>query len=781
MRSLRALLPLSLLALQPLSAVAQDLSAREKEIAAIEAELPVLGSRYLRAPEPSSPEAIQEQAQQGQLYYFLKDYVRASTILWDLVEDPANKTHPSYPEAIFHLADSLYHNGNWLAARFYFEQIRVNPLSKYREQALLRLLEMSEEAQDPSIRDALIADAKDLPKVGSALGYALGKALFAKKNYADALAYFSLVPSSDPNKLPALYFQGTTRVAEAKRLIDDAVAKNQEGTPEAATKLLEEAKELFRKAVTTKPTESQQEIRWLSHLALARIHYEFGKYDDASKEYLDIPTSSESYAVARYELAWVYIAQKELSKAYTTLNTIRLYISEGPILADVLLLQGSIYNELGRFSEAMSSYESLLTSFAPIQKQLQETLSAAAVPTEYFRSMIVEGKATDARDLLPSLARPWVESTPLLERVLKLQDELRLIEANMRECDQIIDLIEGKLSGRSRIESFPALAAGKLKALTLYDQLLLLRKDALSVMGKELLPSAIEEERKKLESLFAELATVDLYLQTIPKGKERFDERTLEIKERFSSLLSRNRKLALGLDGLSARQTALEKFYRDSKSAGTLSKEELASLETKIFASRKEIQTTQGMLDALSAEIERERALVGVNDEAFVREEELRALSRSLQGQVEEIYEAIAKRSGVGKQQARAELLLDRVAKAETVLDGFVVTLDDEVEKRLGALKEQVSVEKRKLVRYREEHVAVSSEGLLVAGNVIYGVMQKTSREFAETILQANVGIIDVAWAMKEKIGQEFSEVKERKQSDLDALQDTFDEALKEQ
>ncbi|MCS6857678.1 MAG: tetratricopeptide repeat protein, partial [Sandaracinaceae bacterium] len=64
---------------------------------------------------------VEERLTDGELYYQLKDYVRASIIFTDIVENHPN--HPGFSDALFLLADSLFRAGDYLGARSRFREV----------------------------------------------------------------------------------------------------------------------------------------------------------------------------------------------------------------------------------------------------------------------------------------------------------------------------------------------------------------------------------------------------------------------------------------------------------------------------------------------------------------------------------------------------------------------------------------------------------------------------------------------------------------------------------
>jgi hypothetical protein len=129
----------------------------------------------------------------------------------------------------------------------------------------------------------------------------------------------------------------------------------------------------------------------------------------------------------------------------------------------------------------------------------------------------------------------------------------------------------------------------------------------------------------------------------------------------------------------------------------------------------------------------------------------------------------------------RAQALLQRVAKDERELEDFFTALNSKLLQNIEQKLAEVKIEQRNMVKYKEELTTLQVEGWRVSSKVLSANLKRAQQDFKDLVLRSNVGVIDVAWQMKEKAGQDLEVLKEKKQSDLDALQEIFDEALKEQ
>ena len=88
---------------------AQDLRDVETRLRDLESATQQANVAPLRRQELQSPTFVEERLTDGELFYRLKDYVRASIILTDVVDN--HPQHRAVPDALFLLGESLYAAG----------------------------------------------------------------------------------------------------------------------------------------------------------------------------------------------------------------------------------------------------------------------------------------------------------------------------------------------------------------------------------------------------------------------------------------------------------------------------------------------------------------------------------------------------------------------------------------------------------------------------------------------------------------------------------------------
>src|SRR5687768_11238765 len=134
----------------PTLGAAQDIASIGREVTDLEGRANALAARRLRTQNVRSPTFVEERLTDGELFYNLQDYIRASIIFTDIVDN--YPTHRAFPDALYLLADSLFRAGDYLGARTRFRQIIERSgdrqFQPYLQRALGRLIEIAIHTRD---------------------------------------------------------------------------------------------------------------------------------------------------------------------------------------------------------------------------------------------------------------------------------------------------------------------------------------------------------------------------------------------------------------------------------------------------------------------------------------------------------------------------------------------------------------------------------------------------------------------------------------------------------
>lgn len=124
--------------------------------------------------------------------------------------------------------------------------------------------------------------------------------------------------------------------------------------------------------------------------------------------------------------------------------------------------------------------------------------------------------------------------------------------------------------------------------------------------------------------------------------------------------------------------------------------------------------------------------------------------------------------------------LFSRCDRIGGVLKDFDSRLEAEVEKKLSSIRIALTEERESVGKYKVEVADYKGRTDDVAGGITYSGFRDVAKRFYEIVVRADVGIIDVAWALKDAKSKEVSRLVRQQKMDLKVLDAEFKEVLKE-
>src|SRR5215208_5012711 len=213
----RATLVAAMVAAMPAAARADALDDVGRKLSAADSEAQTLG-RGLAKPANPAPknDRFARRLVDAQVAFSIGRYDEAALMLYDIVA--AGKSTPDYDTALYYLAESLFQKGDRGSARTYFTQLvaDVGPSSRFYQQSLERLIELSLILRDPTGVDDWLAALDRVPadKRRASVPYVRGKYALSLEKYDDALRWFGEVPKTSEYSFQAQYFTGVVYVAQ---------------------------------------------------------------------------------------------------------------------------------------------------------------------------------------------------------------------------------------------------------------------------------------------------------------------------------------------------------------------------------------------------------------------------------------------------------------------------------------------------------------------------------------------------------------------------------------
>jgi tetratricopeptide (TPR) repeat protein len=747
------------------AARAQDLDTITRETTAIEGQVDALLREPLEARGRRSPTHVEERLTDGELFYRLRDFVRASIIFTDIVDNYPD--HAAYSDALFLLADSLFRASDYLGARTRFREVitrssdpRFRP---FIQRALGRLIEIAIHTRDFDGIEEVFRQLSTLPpaEVEAATAYFRAKYLFSRA-----------VPTEDVLRDPTAQARIDIAQLDQARAAFEGVAPGSPYYPQAlyfigvvytVREQYPQAIDAFTRVLRTESTTPEhQEIVELTHLALGRLYYETDQLDQAIEAYQAVPRTSSRFDVALYEIAWVYIRLGDSVRAERALEVLGLAAPDSRFIPDGKLLRANLLLRNGRLEEAERVFQEVYREFNPVRRELDDLLRAhEADPIAYFRGLVHENlDVFDANAFLPPTAQRWARLEGDMDRALETLSDLAQARQLVTETSRLVERLTAALAAPNRVAVFADLRRQRERSTQLRNRITRLRRSILAAErgsgGAEL--EAIRGQRRELERFLDRMPTTD-------EEVAAQDDEVLGQVRRLERELAR---LEVELLGIEARVTGIEHFL-DSPNR-TPNPDADRAVRAEVSNHRASVREYRRQIQELRIALEAARLGVGVGDDRYVRQERARAE-----------YNQLAERERqLGGGGARGDELFRRLAAAERRLDERDGEIERVADERVADIRRQIDEESRRIVGYQQALAELDREAEEVIGAVSYQSFRQVQRRFYDLVLRSDVGRIDVAWAVREEHRMRVEMLTRERQREIQALDDEFREIMDE-
>lgn len=755
----------------PLGAAAQ-VGAVEAELRDIESDADNLAHIEMQRSRLRSDTHVEERLTDGELFYRLQDYVRASVIFTDIVEN--HQGHTAYPDALFLLGDSLFRWGDHLGARTRFRQVidradegRFRP---YVQRSLGRLIEIAIHTRDFDGVDGYFARLSQLPPTEIEAATAYFRAKYLYNLAVDATVGADpevVVPALDPDAL------------ERARVAFEAVSPRSDyyiqaryfvGVIFTLRGQYPQAGEAFKRVVATEATtEEQRTVQELGALALGRVHYQADQLEEAFAAYQQIPRVSARFDVALYEIAWAYIRQGDSSRAERALELLSVATPNSKYIPDAKLLRGNLLLRDGRFKDALKTFGDVSDEFDPVREQLNALLLKHEDPGAHFRELVRENlDAFDVNAFLPPLALRWSETNGDMERAMAALSDFADARRLVTETDDMVRRLNSALAAKNSVNIFRDLKAHRERTVGLRNKLAnaqakLIKADAAATKGlgsAEL--TSVRERRRELET----------QLGGAPTSAADFQKRSRIADRSFSKLTRQLSELEVQLMGMEAKIVATDRFIED----GFKSAEEaagVAAYRQELAGQRSAVEEYRERVRTIKVDVESGRLQVGVGDDSFERETRLREEHRALVAKERSLIASLG-----GRPSSAVDGLFRQVARVSDKLDAHDARVDAVVAERTAEMRKVLDEESVNLDGYRARMTELQTTTEGVIGGIAYANFSSVQQRFYNLVMRADVGAIDVTWAEREEHRRRVEMLTRDRTTSIKALDAEFAEIM---
>lgn len=747
----------------PSAAVAQDLDAITRETTSIEGQVDALVREPLEEQGRRSATFVEERLTDGELFYRLQDFVRASIIFTDIVDN--HREHAAYSDALFLLADSLFRAGDYLGARTRFREVIASSADpRFRpfvQRALGRLIEVAIHTRDFDGIDEVFQQLSRLPpaEVEAATSYFRAKYLFNRA-----------VPTEDVLRDPAARARIDASQLDQARAAFEAVASGSPYYPQAlyfigviftVREQYPQAIDAFTRVLRTEATTPEhQEVAELSYLALGRLYYETDQLAQSVEAYTSVQRTSSRFDIALYELAWVHIRRGDSVRAERALEVLTLASPDSRYIPDGKLLRGNLLLRNGRLEEAERVFQEVYREFNPVRRELDDMLRAHdSDPLAFFRGLVHDNlEVFDANAFLPQAAQRWGRGEGDMDRALDTLADLAQARQLVNETTQLVERLTAALASANRVGIFADLRRQLERSTQLHNRITRVRRSLLATEGGTGELAEVRRQRRELER----------YLDNMPTTDEEIAAQDDEILGQIRRLERELARLEVVLLGIEARVTGIE-HYLDSPNRTPVPDAD-AAVRAEAANHRASVREYRRQIEELRVALESARLQVGAGDDRYRRQGRIR----------EEYNRLIAREQRLGGGGGRTDELLRRLGEAERRLDQRDGELERVANERAAEIRRQVDEESQRIVGYQQTLAQLDTEAEEVVGAVTYHNFRLVQRRFYDLVLRADVGRIDVTWAVREEHRMRVEILTRERQRELQALDDDFREIMDE-
>jgi len=753
---------------------AQDVASITNSLSDIETQVQQLSAAPLQRARLRSATYVEERLTDGELFYRLQDYVRASIILTDIVERYPN--HSAYPDALFLLGDSLYRAGDYLGSKTRFRMVLARAdetrFRPYLQRSLGRLIEIAIHTRDFSGVEEYFERLNRLPssEVESATAYFRAKFLYSVAMPQDVSPSNGDKDSAyDQNKL------------ESARSAFERVANNSPYYGQAQYFIgviytirgqYQQAIGAFQRASSLKPTNTDnRSVRDMSLLALGRLYYETGMTAKAVQAYQSIPRTSAHFDVALYEVAWAHINEGNSTQAERALEVLSVASPDSRYIPDGQILRGNLLLRNGSYVKANSVFEKFAKQFEPVRKQLDAIIGRQADPASYFRALVRDNmEVFDVNTLVPPLALQWTDFEGDMKHAVGILSDLSQASQMVRETEDIVRRMTKAVGSPRPINIFSDLRTHRERTVGLRNRLTEIRARLIKAQekvsgktgGAEI--SRIQDRRREIEK----------ELESMPKSEADFEKRSAQAAGSFTNLDKDLSQLEVEIMGIQARVVATDRYIQDT----TKDRKDTAGVSAmlnELASHRDAIDGYQEKVKELRAEIEVGRLQVGVSDSKYDREKVLRSEYNQLVARERALLGLSS--SGKGREIDSA---FQRVARCEGLLDEHDMKIDKIVVERIAEMRAVLEQERAKLEGYKTQLGDLSGETEVVVGGVTQENFARVQKRFYDLVMDADVGRIDVSWATREEHRTRVENLTRERTRRIQALDDEFSDITDE-
>jgi tetratricopeptide (TPR) repeat protein len=559
------------------------------------------------------------------------------------------------------------------------------------------------------------------------------------------------------------------------------------GASQTALKRYKAAIKTFTQIVAIRPkTDEGKQARDLALLAIGRLELERGKVERAIAAYQRINRKSPVYERALFETVMAFVSREQYDRALQTIDILLLIVRDERLSIEAHVARGKLTATMGDYDEAVGSYDRILGKFAPIRNELNSFAKKRSNIDRFFSWLLERASASgNLNSPLTERTVKYLESAPAMKSVVRVFGSIGADREELRVANKLAIDLARVLTSSNRVELFPQLKEGWTRALALQNQLLGLSSRILDYEYGIASVDLRGKVRDEMEEMVRWRHSLEERFRRLPTTFEEYENRQAQIDARYVNLQRKSFLVEQTVKLLKRQLLAIEDHVNKKQFADggeKLNGKQEGQIRDEINKEKARLGGLFKDLIALRDDIKAESDQVGTGDAVGAGE---RNLKQKLLGShkreglyYDEKGDALENRkvamfSAFGRQR-------DRIIKSFEKLQGVIRLIDERVKQKAADLRRLIAAEKKHLVEYNVEMEGYEKNGRRIARKVGRRLFKRAHRQMKKVVLDADVGLIDVAWQRKSNKTKDIDKVRIEQAEKFRVLEEESQRLLRE-
>lgn len=673
----------------------------------------------------------------AEVRFELEEWVHCASLLAPVVAELRAQQHPAYERASYLYAESLYHARSHALARSAFERIINDRLPTYRQQAMMRLLEIE---MDLGSRSGIDARYNELLKNYGTSGdgdvyYLLARAEYDNREYAAAAASFSRLTADSPRYWRAQYHAGVSLAREGH--IEEALTRF-----EAIEAALTDRNDL---------SDADAEVLQYARLGQGVAHYELESWDAAIESYARVLPGAKAYEQALFQRAWGLIRNEQVDEALEYLELLIVISSNTRLISEARLLAADLWRHERDYAEALVSFGRASDDLELVRLELRDVENLdASIP----QRVDATGEILTGTMLARFDADHWFPNDPVAQRGLELLRAFDTIgdwlDVNQDVADEIDDALKSGFAYDRALalrDSRGQYVEAQYKSAGWWGELAAQNRNATSAKSDE--ARKTDAARLAYERLPAGVNEMQENIDIVRAG---YEAQELEFFREEQTVLSR-------IDAADARLETIRKQLRLEQ----IQPEDVGQERQRLLDERSDAMSRAHELREARVDVYRKRVRYGIGEAQSAILERSRAYAEAAKEEL--------RAQGVDVGSAAAALEdLDR-----TIANGLQA-LDTRIANAWRAAYVRLEKEQRDVDGLQGTYVAFDEKRLRDAKNAAMDGFLAMLGNVRSVALRASLGEIDVAWWQKEDVTHRIDALFKEQERQIQHLDAGFSE-----